>query len=689
MKKSLILFMACILSGCTTIVTPMREEVIDLYSETSKLYTESLKDEHSMLLKTYHHKKFGEIPYVDIEEFCNIFPLSSVDEARQFGSAGDKCFISNPVNGGSFTFDANRDTITTSDDVNYFFYKSRRINNDIPLDLYVPSKFEKVTKGSSLTKQVTSGRERVYFCKNYGFDIVHEKEKFFAPFSLLNAIFFEYLNESYIYNGKNYFDLEYLSGESQTIQYCYSSKGDFLLDFSGGKLGLSLYERKDPVGDEEYRFVNVIEASGQTTIFSLKDGKGTIKSYKEDGSLIDEGTYRKVKYELKDDVLVLQYYFVLDEEDWEDKAISEIYTMYINMDETYFHKGTRSKEVADFTYQELRFAMYELYGWTRNNLVRDFDYFINNRAYKNDLLSLDIKTYDEAMSKFLLMGIDDGHTSIETTSIFGLPTKANANSYITKISGNRTETIHAALSQARNLRETAGLSEGLDISGETAFLSFDKFATQKGTDGKITVKKYEDYKGTNPSDYVKDSTMEFFASAFNKIEEDTNVKNVVIDLTCNSGGKTATMAYLLSYLTDDPTIDTYLMLNGAYNQYHYTTDLNQDGVFGSKSDTFKDKYNFYILTSGGSFSCGNHFPTICKNYGYATIIGDRSAGGSCVVSTITNSSGFIYDSSSEYIALIKDGNGYSHNDDGVIPNRTIEPELWFNHAELNNLLKNI
>ena len=66
----------------------------------------------------------------------------------------------------------------------------------------------------------------------------------------------------------------------------------------------------------------------------------------------------------------MNYYSVLEEEDTE--PISDITTLRINLDETYFKKKTRSQIVADFTYQELRFAFYELYGHTKNTFLKDY-----------------------------------------------------------------------------------------------------------------------------------------------------------------------------------------------------------------------------------------------------------------------------------------------------------------------------
>ena len=681
-----LLFIVSSVLGCNP--TTSKEEVISLYLDSSRLYIDSLDEKGSCPLKTYHHKYFGEIPYVSLDEYCDSFPTTSIKSKKDYVIEDGKFIVSsNPF--GSFMFDAEKDLVTTSKDVMYFFNEKKCVNYMLPYDIYRANDFERFTKGSPLSHYLSYGKERTYDCKKYNFDIVYEKGKYYAPFSLLNSLFFEFGNETVIYNGKDYFDVDALTGENPLVQYCYSSKGNFLLDLSGGKLGTALFENKTPVGDEEYHFETEIKASGQKIIFSLKNGGGFIDSYDKDGKLIEEDVYKKVKYEKANNLLYLRYFSVMDKEDDESKAISDIYKLTIHMDETWFLKKNRSQEVADFTYQELRFAMYELYGTTINTEVKDFDTFIKDKEYKEDLLSLDASKYDEAMSKFLLQGIDDCHTSIGVTSIYNLPTYANSNHHTTSFSGKRYDATTSLASELRDERKKAKLDVGVDIVDKTAFIAFDKFRFARNNNKVIDLKGYKEYQNTNPSDYVEDNTMAFFASAFNMIEKDQNVKNVVIDLSCNTGGLTATLAYLISYLTDDPCITCGRLLNDSVVQYHYKTDLDQDGIYGSNTDTFKGKYKFFVLTSGASFSCGNHFPSICKDSGIATIIGERSAGGSCSISQISNSSGFIYCSSSENVSLMKQGDEYIHNDYGVTPDISIPRSDWYNHIKLNELLNKL
>ena len=679
MKKILLLIPFVLLSSCSQIGT--KEDQISLYNDKSRLYIDKLEDNESCLLKTYHHKKYGDVAYVAIDEFCETFDKTDFREKQQYAYDNGK-FVVSGNNGGTFTFDAKKDTVTTSVDVDLFTFKKSK-NNGIPNDMYRKKELPNFVKESSKTRYIDRGYERVYNCKKYNFDIVYEHETYFAPFTLLSYLFYGSSNMSFMYNGKNYFDCDCLTECAPTAPYCYSSNGNFLLDRSGGKFGAVLFNKVNPKeANEAYRFENIIESNNQLTVFSLlNNGTGSLKTYDANGQIIDDGVYVKVTYTLSEDntELTMSYFSVLEPEDTE--PISDVSTLRINLDETYFGKKTRSKELAEFTYQELRFAMYELYGNTRNEAVKDFDKFIKDKDYKNDLLSTDATKYDEAMAKFLLQGIDDAHTTIQYPSIFDLPNMANANGYSLKHEGERRKAITETLIANRNKRKDAGLGAdgGFDIVNQTAFIAFDSFSYN------LEIKAFDQYKNTDPNDYIE-KPMDLFASSFNKIKENNNVKNVVVDLTCNGGGLVSCMSYLLGYFTKDPAILINYRLNNSTFEFHYEVDLNQDGVYAGDEDTFADKYNFYVMTSDASFSCGNHMPTICRNLNIAKVIGQKNGGGSCVISFLSNSSGYLYHSSSEWTSLLVENGKYVTNDYGVEPDIKIDATNFYNHQYIDQLL---
>ena len=146
------------------------------------------------------------------------------------------------------------------------------------------------------------------------------------------------------------------------------------------------------------------------------------------------------------------------------------------------------------------------------------------------------------------------------------------------------------------------------------------------------------------------------------------------------------LAYLLYYLTKDLSILLNFKMNDSTAEFHYEVDLNNDGTFAGDGDTFEGQYNFYIMTSDVSFSCANQLATICRNTGIAKVIGQKNGGGSCIISYICNSSGYLYHSSSSITSmLLKDGN-YISNDYGVIPDIEIDPANFYNRAYIDSIL---
>ena len=97
-------------------------------------------------------------------------------------------------------------------------------------------------------------------------------------------------------------------------------------------------------------------------------------------------------------------------------------------------------------------------------------------------------------------------------------------------------------------------------------------------------------------------------------------------------------------------------------------DINGDGVYDTE-DCFGDDFNFYILTSDCSFSCGNAFPCVAKAEGYAKIIGQKSGGGECAVSIhyLPNSE-YVYHSSNTHLGLYDQAtNTFTGFENGAIP----------------------
>ena len=66
---------------------------------------------------------------------------------------------------------------------------------------------------------------------------------------------------------------------------------------------------------------------------------------------------------------------------------------------------------------------------------------------------------------------------------------------------------------------------------------------------------------------------------------------------------------------------------GNLHEEYAQVDLNLDGVFDDRDKDVVYDFNFAVLTTKTSFSCGNLMPVMCKDNGIC-VLGETSGGGS-------------------------------------------------------------
>lgn len=133
-----------------------------------------------------------------------------------------------------------------------------------------------------------------------------------------------------------------------------------------------------------------------------------------------------------------------------------------------------------------------------------------------------------------------------------------------------------------------------------------------------------------------------FYDAFKDLKTNhPEVKNIIIDESINTGGDCTTLIALAGFFMGDVTVSLKNKLNNEVYKVTYKVDTNYDGVYDD-SDYQAKGYKVYDLISTVSFSCGNFLPTILKQNQAATIIGQTSSGGSCIVGPNASSQGDIY-----------------------------------------------
>ena len=215
--------------------------------------------------------------------------------------------------------------------------------------------------------------------------------------------------------------------------------------------------------------------------------------------------------------------------------------------------------------------------------------------------------------------------------------------------------------------------------------AFDKFAF--GTSAQVF----------NDDESIKDTAKEYdtyfqLIDAFTKIKEKGGVENIILDISLNGGGVVGVLIKLLALISKNNT-SRFCFYEAVTKQaiiYTSQVDINGDGEY-DLADCFGDEFNFYILTSDASFSCGNAFPCIAQIAGDAKIIGQKSGGGECAVAVhyLPNSE-YVYHSSNIHIGhLDDDTNTFTGFESGAIPDIPLAiDENFYSIENLNYAIKN-
>ncbi len=121
--------------------------------------------------------------------------------------------------------------------------------------------------------------------------------------------------------------------------------------------------------------------------------------------------------------------------------------------------------------------------------------------------------------------------------------------------------------------------------------------------------------------------------------------NVVIDLSCNTGGALLGVIELLTYMTDEPIeIKTINPLTGQLFVESYLSVTRR-----------AESTHFYVITSPVTYSAANLFVSIVKDMNLGFVIGQDSLGGACAIQFTTLPDGTILVSSSHFALLNQAG----------------------------------
>lgn len=318
-----------------------------------------------------------------------------------------------------------------------------------------------------------------------------------------------------------------------------------------------------------------------------------------------------------------------------------------------------SAEMRRTTVNFLEFALDHFYGLKDYKIIGTFGEDVIAGDLRTALLSGDAATHNQAYIDLFQKTLNEMHTTLISPSFFaeangqfdlnGENAGSALTSYMTLFNELSANMVNSVAEVVQMPDGSMGMSiPAVRFEGDTAVIMLSSFSV--GADDLIY---NED--GTVSDNARQYDTFYFMKYAMEKIEEysvenGTEIENVVLDLTLNSGGMLAAMVSALGFLTDEPIEYSYgNLITKNYAVDYYLVDSDDDGDY--RDEDAYNMYDWYVLTSPLTFSAANFFTSIAKDMGIATVIGEQSGGGTCSVFTLVLPDGMTVNISGSHLVL--------------------------------------
>lgn len=646
MKRPLFLLVALLLAGCASSEPaepcdpcpsdPAKpEDKISLYKATSHLFVYDADEKNNPFLKTYRHKDHEDVPYVDLDEFQQVRRL--FDPTLRYHTLTrlkDGRYELAATFGGSALFDVEAQKVELFD-ADAFYAEISEAKTGLFME---PCSGFKNLIGSPKTKFLTKGEKTSYDLKKYHMDIVDQDGHLYVPFSFASHLLVNPMHNAFSYNGKDFYAAKLIGQEANVVR-AYSNASGFLWSYQSTPDTAAHFARVPANLGEGYRFEATLKdfkKNDMKCVASfLENGTLTIKSDDIMETVDYRGSWKK-----EGDILIAN---------WIPEGMGKAETQYIDLSEGgYYHTTERTQSMAEANYYQLCMDFDYQYGLKDMLGISSFDAEFQRLGYKEKLIGKDIDTYEDTLSKFLVSGkMGDSHYTAICEGFASLHPGVKSGTKYRDEAGERIlrhQNGSAKVSQAKSNAQLSGMT--LNVLGETAVITFTSFSADYKKEFK-GIDAYQVPEGTENVDAFITSKMtahfvEGICYAMNEIKKNEAIKNVCFDVAYNLGGYVMFVPFISAIMTDDPMVIFENSITGSRIEGHYLVDLNGDGVYGGKDDTWKGKYNYYVIQAGGSFSAGNIFPTAAKNGGYATTIGEPTAGGGCGVTRRCDLMGYMF-----------------------------------------------
>ena len=312
-----------------------------------------------------------------------------------------------------------------------------------------------------------------------------------------------------------------------------------------------------------------------------------------------------------------------------------------------YEKEERSQAMADFTYNEFCFVIDNLYACPskapisesilKNGMDKSLDSFSDDTRKAKELLH-STSRLDNMVGMTLLFEAfnDGGHTvfagfltEMDTDDLIGT---SLVDSYISKMNDDN-DPFSKRVQEIMASTDKDSFSDNFRELRDTNYAKLEKVKEWPGDD------KTAFYVNGATAYFVFDSfddeVIESFKWSLDYAKE-KGIRNFVIDISANGGGDSDVVCYINAMINNknkdnnNYSISMNSFASGNNIVRNYALDMDLNGTIDEKDKEVYYDFNYAIMTSEISFSCGNLMPILAKKDG-VPILGWTSDGGSCMV----------------------------------------------------------
>lgn len=368
---------------------------------------------------------------------------------------------------------------------------------------------------------------------------------------------------------------------------------------------------------------------------------------------------------------------------------------YLADDETIYqisnkelHGTVIPDEMIEARYNQFCFMLDKMYGLRTVFNGKTADEFIKeDKEIYNKLHSKNNNVYERGLIDFLLKKLDDPHTSLGYRNFYSEITTKKDIKIPKKFPsdyGSRYVDIINSLRALSKQYQALNIPNNIANSyGHTGFIKFDSF------DLETKDYLYDEDGNPKPHAHLHDSFL-YVKRGIEILTKDPKIRNIVLDLSCNTGGYIDMAIAIMGLLTNDDIDQPYHnMINDQQYYNSYRVDADLDGDYND-DDAFTG-FNYYILTSPASFSSSLSLSGMAHDMGVAKIIGQKSGGGMCSVGSIMLVDGTSFKFSSNFTSpgMKSSENGDKElyiNEYGLEPDIEIPTEKFYDFKFIDELL---